>query len=243
LKLGKARLESYARRLGYATSPDDKRNRAFEMWRVELGDPKDFDFIFAPPIPRMDLSASATNYDVALQAIGQGYDDFTVMTMALLASAVAVPDGALQSPAFETGAPRKAAPFIDPRTASEVRQLMRSVVEAGTAATAFAHLKGKISAGGKTGTADRIVLVYDRQGNPVVDRVDKEGRTHYKYQEYTDSWFIGFAPADNPQIAFAVVVENGGEGAKAAAPISARIVEKAAQAGFINPARPDRQRQ
>jgi peptidoglycan glycosyltransferase len=120
---------------------------------------------------------------------------------------------------------------------------MRGVVESGTAATAFAHLKGKISAGGKTGTADRIVLVYDRQGNPVVDRVDKEGRTHYKYQEYTDSWFIGFAPADDPQIAFAVVVENGGEGSKAAAPISARIVEKAAQAGFLNPARPDRQRQ
>jgi cell division protein FtsI/penicillin-binding protein 2 len=243
LKLGKDRLASYARRLGYAISPDDNRNRALDMWRVQLGDPKDFDFIFAPPIPRMDLSASATSYDVALQSIGQGFDDMTVMTMALLASAVASPDGALASPAFEVGAPRKSAPLVNPQTASEVRQLMRGVVEAGTAATAFAHLRGKLSAGGKTGTADRVVLVYDRQGNPVVDHVDKEGRTHYKYQEYTDSWFIGFAPAENPQIAFAVVVENGGEGSRAAAPIAAKIVEKAAQAGYLNAVPQDRPRQ
>jgi cell division protein FtsI/penicillin-binding protein 2 len=70
--------------------------------------------------------------------------------------------------------------------------------------------------------------------------VDKEGRTHYKYQGWTDSWFIGFAPADNPKIAFAVVVENGGEGSRTAAPIAAKIVERAAQAGFFRQLRSGR---
>jgi cell division protein FtsI/penicillin-binding protein 2 len=240
LKLGKERLESYARRMGYAVTPADNRSRSLDLWLVERGDRNDFGYIFAPPISRMNLSAGATSYDVALQSIGQGYDDMTVMSMALLAASVAGPDGSLVSPSFEVGAPRKAIPFIKAETAARVRELMVGVVESGTAAGAFAHLRGRISAGGKTGTADRVVLVYDRQGNPVVDRVDEDGRTHYKYQGWTDSWFIGFAPAENPQIAFAVAVENGGEGSRAAAPLAARIVEKAAQAGFLKQPRADR---
>jgi cell division protein FtsI/penicillin-binding protein 2 len=39
------------------------------------------------------------------------------------------------------------------------------------------------------------------------------------------SWFAGFAPADNPQIAFAVVVENAGEGSTVAAPMARQVVE------------------
>ena len=114
-----------------------------------------------------------------------------------------------------------------------MRRLMKLVVDSGTAAGAFAPLRGRISAGGKTGTADRQVPVYDRNGNQVVDYVDKEGRTHYKIQGWTDGWFIGFAPAEDPQIAFAVLVENGGQGAHSAAPIAVKIIERAAQLGYI----------
>jgi cell division protein FtsI/penicillin-binding protein 2 len=110
---------------------------------------------------------------------------------------------------------------------------MRSVVERGTAAGAFASLGGRITAGGKTGTADRDVFDYDRQGKPVVDHVDKDGDVHFKTEGWTDSWFIGFAPADDPKIAFAVLVENGGQGARSAAPIAARLVMKAAALGYI----------
>ena len=38
--------------------------------------------------------------------------------------------------------------------------------------------------------------------------------------------FIAFAPVDNPQIAIAVVVENGGSGAKAAAPIARKVMDR-----------------
>jgi peptidoglycan glycosyltransferase len=238
LKLGRERIAGYAKRLGFATSPEAS-GRVVNLWQVIHGDQKDFDFIFAPPIGRMNLTPKATNFDIALQSFGQGYADLTPIEMALIAAAAASPDGALVAPTLEVGGQRKIiSHFISPHSAAQLRLLMRSVVESGTAAGAFASLRGRISAGGKTGTADREVIAYDRQGNPIVDYIDKEGNQHYKTQNYTDGWFIGFAPAENPQIAYAVIVENGGQGARSAAPIAAKIVEKAAALGYVTVGRP-----
>jgi cell division protein FtsI/penicillin-binding protein 2 len=234
LKIGRERLANYAKRLRFAVTPDDKTSRSFDLWQVTHGVKDQFDYVFAPPAPRMNLSNKATPYDLALQSFGQGYDDLTVMSMALIAAAAASPDGSFAAPTFELGAQRKVVgPFISAQSAAKLRAMMRSVVERGTAAGAFASLKGKITAAGKTGTADRDVYVYDRKGNPVIDYVDKEGRKHYQTDGSTDSWFAGFAPADNPQIAFAVLVENGGQGARAAAPIAAKIVTKAASLDYF----------
>ncbi|HYL98308.1 MAG TPA: penicillin-binding transpeptidase domain-containing protein, partial [Blastocatellia bacterium] len=224
----------YARRMGFASSPQDGRRLADKVWDAAHGDASDFNFIFAPPVPRMNLSREATNYDVALESFGQGYDDMTVFEMALLASAAANPKGLLVAPTFQVNAqPKILGQFVSEKSAGDLRQMMRSVVESGTASGAFAQLKGRITAGGKTGTADRVVPVYDRNGDPAVDYVDKQGQTHYKTQGWTDGWFIGFAPADNPKIAFAVLVENGGQGAHSAAPIAVKIIEKAAQLGYL----------
>jgi cell division protein FtsI/penicillin-binding protein 2 len=234
LKLGKDRLSNYAARLRFATSPDEKPGRSLDLWQTLHGDKQQLDYVFAPPVTRMNLSAKASNYDVALQSFGQGYDDLTVMAMALLAAAAASPDGAFCGPTLEVGGARKViGPFISAQSAARLRALMRSVVERGTAAGAFASLGGRITAGGKTGTADRDVFDYDRQGRPVVDHVDKDGDVHFKTEGWTDSWFIGFAPADDPKIAFAVLVENGGQGARSAAPIAAKLVMKAAALGYL----------
>jgi cell division protein FtsI/penicillin-binding protein 2 len=234
LKLGRERLSNYARRMNFAVSPDDKTLRATTLWQVEHGDASDFNFIFAPPVQRVNFSSTATPYDVSLQSIGQGFADLTVLEMALIAATAASGDGAFVAPTFEVGAPRKViGQFISPQSAAQVRALMRMVVESGTAAGAFAPLAGRVTAGGKTGTADREVLVYDRSGKPVVERVDEDGRKYYKTEGWTDSVFIGVAPADNPQIAFAVIVENGGEGARAAAPLAAKLVERAAALGYV----------
>jgi penicillin-binding protein A len=236
LKLGKERMANYARRLGFAISPQDDRLRARDLWQTGHGDATDFNFIFAPPIGRMDLSHTATSYDVALESFGQGYDDMTVFKMALIAAAAASSDGMLAAPTFEPDSQRKViGQFISSQSAAELRRLMKLVVQSGTAAGAFARSGAHISAGGKTGTADRELPVYDKDGNQVVDHVDKEGRTHYKTQDWTDGWFIGFAPADAPQIAFAVLVENGGQGAHSAAPIAVKIIEKAASLRYVKP--------
>jgi peptidoglycan glycosyltransferase len=179
----------------------------------------------------MKLNQGTTAYDIALQSIGQGFDDMTVMSMALLASAAASSDGVLAAPTFETGATRKViAPFISAESAERLRQLMKSVVVSGTAAAAFS--KFGVTAGGKTGTADRPVTfpVLDRAGRQLFDI---EGKPVYTRQDWVDSWFIGFAPADNPSIAYAVVVENGGTGGEVAAPIAAALIRKAMALGII----------
>jgi penicillin-binding protein 2 len=88
--------------------------------------------------------------------------------------------------------------LVDEKNFYPVNEGLFQVVEAGTARSA--HVEG-ITLCGKTGTAQ----------NP-------HGDNH--------SMFAGFAPKDNPKIAIAVVVENGGYGADYAAPIASLIVEK-----------------
>ncbi|HXG92427.1 MAG TPA: penicillin-binding transpeptidase domain-containing protein [Blastocatellia bacterium] len=215
----KGLLLKYAQKLGFTTSPVKDIQRDEDLWLAPSANIKNFNYIFAPPVTRMILAPKPTPYEVALQAFGQGEGDLTVISMALIAS-VAANNGQLIAPTFEAGAqPKLITQFISPKSAAQLRQLMRSVVESGTAAGAFAPLAGRITAGGKTGTADQPISV--------VDYIDKQGKAHYRGDQWTNSWFIGFAPADNPQIAFAVLVENGGQGAKAAAPIAEKLVEQA----------------
>ncbi|MEW6637433.1 MAG: penicillin-binding transpeptidase domain-containing protein, partial [Actinomycetota bacterium] len=54
------------------------------------------------------------------------------------------------------------------------------------------------------------------------------------------SWFVAFAPADDPQIAVAVLVENGGDGERAALPIARTLIE--AHLGVEGRSVPDNQR-
>jgi cell division protein FtsI/penicillin-binding protein 2 len=226
LKLGKEKLAAYGSKMLFATQPDEGIKRALELWLAPSAEMRRFNYIFAPPLAKMNLSAKATPYQVALQAFGQGEGDLTLMQMAMIAATAASGDGAFVAPTFELGAERKIiSPFISADSARQLRQMMRGVVEGGTASGAFAPLAGRVTAGGKTGTADQPISV--------VDYVDKQGKTHYRGDEWTNSWFIGFAPADNPQIAFAVLVENGGEGSKAAAPIAVKLIDKAIQLGYI----------
>ena len=90
---------------------------------------------------------------------------------------------------------------------------MESAVTTGTAHVAGAGAKYKF--GGKTGTA-QVVTVKQTESTKHVD-ADVRKREH--------AWFIAFAPADDPKIAISVLVENGGFGASAAAPIARKVLD------------------
>jgi len=77
-----------------------------------------------------------------------------------------------------------------------VKSALTRVVQYGTGRTA--HLK-EITIAGKTGTA---------QNPPRADH----------------AWFVGYAPAENPEVVFAVIVENAGHGGVVAAPIVAELI-------------------
>jgi penicillin-binding protein 2 len=70
---------------------------------------------------------------------------------------------------------------------------------------------------GKTGTAQVIRIARDENGDPIDDLPD-----HLN----DHALFIGYAPFDNPKIALAVVVENGGGGSAVAAPIARALFDE-----------------
>jgi len=91
---------------------------------------------------------------------------------------------------------------------------MVGAVNYGTARLAVGN-KAAYQIAGKTGTAQVFSVGQNEKYNEktVAERL----RDH--------SWFIAFAPADQPRIALAVIVENGGWGASAAAPIARKVLD------------------
>ena len=83
----------------------------------------------------------------------------------------------------------------------------------GTAYVAGLGAKYKIA--GKTGPAQ--VFTIKQPDNTRAKIVDERKRDH--------AWFIAYAPADDPKIAISVLVENGGFGAAAAAPIARKVLD------------------
>jgi peptidoglycan glycosyltransferase len=93
---------------------------------------------------------------------------------------------------------------ISARVASDIANMMRAVVSYGTgtsASSAFATINGK------TGTAEL---------GPGIK---------------SDAWFIGYAPAQDPKVAVAVLVVHGGVGGKVAAPLGRQVLEAALGGG------------
>lgn len=156
-----------------------------------------------------------SGFDVARVAIGQGGIEGEIvaspMQMALVAATVAN-GGKLMKPRLtdrvvrkdgrvkERVEPDEQAQVMKPETAKELTAMMSRVVEEGTGTAAA--LSG-VQVAGKTGTAE---VGANR--------------------EFTQPWFIGFAPVDNPKIAIAVTLERTtGEGGTVAAPIAKQVLE------------------
>jgi cell division protein FtsI/penicillin-binding protein 2 len=198
--------------------------------------------VLAPRYSTFVTGKGVTKYDLALESIGQGYVQLTPMQMALAAAAVANNNGDVMKPMIEMGRqPATLSQAMSPQTAAKMRGLMASVVQRGTAAGAFGGLiRGKINAGGKTGTSQRTVPEIDPQTGRAKTYTDRSGRKRTKMSDKLriDSWFIGFAPLENPQIAWAVIVEEGGYGARTSAPIAGNLLLKAQSLGLITGTQP-----
>jgi penicillin-binding protein 2 len=102
---------------------------------------------------------------------------------------------------------------LKPEHLKVVKDALIGVNLEGTGARAFAG--AGYTSGGKTGTAQVIAI---KQGEKyVASRVAERHRDH--------ALFVAYAPADNPKIAVAVLVENAGFGAAAAAPIARKVFD------------------
>ncbi len=157
--------------------------------------------------------------------IGQGYNSYTPVQLAQ-AIATLANSGVMFRPRLvshvdnlRSGERRYFEPQLAHRVPARaeyfefVRNAMAGVNREGTGARAFAG--AQYTSAGKTGTAQVIGL---KQGEKYVEsKVEERLRDH--------SLFIAFAPVDSPKIALAVVVENSGFGARAAAPVARTVLD------------------
>ncbi|MBA2690656.1 MAG: penicillin-binding protein 2 [Burkholderiales bacterium] len=157
--------------------------------------------------------------------IGQGYNSQTPLQMAH-ATATLANDGVMVRPRFvhaiqdsSSGRIRALAPEkvkTIPLKAEHLQFIKNSMVgvnKEGTGARAFA--KAEYVSAGKTGTAQVIAMKQNEKYDE--KKVFERHRDH--------ALFIAFAPVDTPKIALAVLVENGGFGAVAAAPIARQVLD------------------
>lgn len=94
-----------------------------------------------------------------------------------------------------------------------MREAMVGVMQHGTAAASGRGLAYRMA--GKTGTAQVVGIAQGKKFNARL----------LSHRQLDHAWFVSFAPADNPEIAIAVIVENGGFGASAAAPIARTMTD------------------
>jgi penicillin-binding protein 2 len=149
-------------------------------------------------------------------AIGQGQVSVTPLQLARLAALVAN-GGRLVRPHLVKSVGGVPLPWVaplsvglKPETVRAVREGMREVVAAGTGWRA--RVAG-IEVGGKTGSAQVVARA----------RLARDPKSH---KLLPHGWFMCFAPVDAPKIAMAVIVEHGGSGGEAAAPVAREILAR-----------------
>ncbi len=155
-------------------------------------------------------------------SIGQGYTTVTPLQMAHLIATVAN-GGTVYRPRLVKGLMERATgrlqevpvvPYgqlsVKGKTLEIIQEALADVVTDGTAKRARSTL---VAIAGKTGTAQTAALRPDQKE----EEVPKKLRDH--------AWFVSYAPAEDPRIAVAVLVENMGHGGSAAAPLAKQMIE------------------
>ena len=157
--------------------------------------------------------------------IGQGYNAFTMLQLANATATLA--NGGIHNKPRLVMATQDPIQRVDRKVASEdpvqlgfkpehiavVKQGLVGVAKEGTSARVFSGTP--YQSAGKTGTAQAVTIGQKDKYN--ASKLEEHQRDHALY--------MAFAPADNPQIALAIVVENAGFGAAQAAPIARRVFD------------------
>ena len=148
---------------------------------------------------------AADRRDLAQCSIGQGRIVVTPLHVAMWTATVAA-GGELWRPRLRADeAPVSLGAVLTPEAATEVKGLMREAVTRGTGRTA--NVPG-LQVCGKTGTAET-----------------PDGNDH--------AWFTCFAPRNHPEVVVTVLVEHGGYGSQAAAPVARALLEEAVNLGLL----------
>lgn len=196
----------YFAELGKRVGAENIRKKAEDFYFNE-----NYPFVLAHSISQVALQKKSEENEIVETAIGQGKTLATPLHMAMVASAIAN-DGIMMKPYIvdhiqyyngdisKTTVPEKIEQIISVEEADIITDMMISCVSEGTGTAAQIY---GVDVAGKTGTAENAT-----------------GSDH--------SWFIGFAPANDPKIAVAVMIENANQGGSAT-PIAGKVLQAALQ--------------
>jgi penicillin-binding protein 2 len=167
-------------------------------------------------IPNTEWKRKARNEpwwpgETLINSIGQGYVAATPIQMAVMINAVSNGGNVYKPSIVKVSGPvlvRKAS--VKPETLEIVRKALEGVVN-GPGGTGVAARSNTVIIGGKTGTAQVVGIRKDSKN------LKEAHRDH--------AWFVAFAPVENPKVALSVMVEHGGHGGSAAAPIAKQAIE------------------
>ena len=164
--------------------------------------------------------------ETVITGIGQGYTLTTPLQLAYATATLANHGVAMRPHLVQkiqnpmTGEVRTITPFIQDKLdlnhkdSELVQEGMTAVTLPGGTASNVGQNAG-YSIAAKTGTAQVIGIKQNEKYRPAA--IEKQHRDH--------ALFIAYAPVDNPQIALAIVVENGGHGGSTAGPIARKIMD------------------
>jgi penicillin-binding protein 2 len=161
--------------------------------------------------------------------IGQGPITVTPLQQAHIAAEIAEEGQIVATPRLVSGIRAAGSTIVTPRapvmmkpvdigTPEQWQVVHDGMIAAvyGPGGTAYAvGIGSKYKIAGKTGTAQVIAIKQNEKYH--ASEVAERNRDH--------AWFIAYAPADDPKIAVSVLVENGGFGATAAAPIARKVLD------------------
>jgi cell division protein FtsI/penicillin-binding protein 2 len=170
-----------------------------------------------PPFPDVTESTipSAATIGSALavgsSAIGQGKVQASTLEMTDVAATIAM-RGRRPLPALVSGQPPAFVPVTSPRVAGLIQRMMLAVVSYGTGTAA--QIPG-VEVAGKTGTAELVDTASPGASSP----------------QNTDSWFVGYAPAQAPRIVVGALFPGQGAGGATAAPAVHDVLAAALSAG------------
>ena len=140
---------------------------------------------------------------VLSMAIGQGDNSQTILNMAKFFTALGTDGSAARPQILKGKVTREPLVKLSPAHLEDIRQALVGVVASGTAAQSA--IKG-VQLAGKTGTGQSGT--YDKKTGLELDH----------------AWFVGYAPAEKPKIAVAVMIEFGGHGTRSAQ-IASKIIQ------------------
>lgn len=168
--------------------------------------PVDFEYNKA----RFSLDKHSDGAEIAQTSMGQGKTLVTPLQNAMIAAMIAN-DGEMMTPyvvdqvrsgdgrTIKQYDPESLGQVVDGWVAEQMQDMMEAVVQEGTATA----LKGlSYPSAGKTGSAE----------------VDAKGTTN--------AWFVGYAPANDPQIAVSIVIEGVGTGGRYAVPVAKKLFQE-----------------